>query len=234
MVMNLQSLVKNMESKACPAHAAILRKYMKSGLVFWGLRMPVIKQLVRDSLRHGRGTRLKELYPGLKRLWKSGVFEQMMAAIYILERFRREFDGTTWHLLDEWIDGIDNWALCDGLGILRVNMIDHDRKKLDILLEWTKSPNMWRRRSAAVSLLKLKRLNSTLTIKNIEPVIKSLLYDTKGYNDKKEFFIQKAIGWLLRSYGDSEPEAVLRFVDKHRKSMSNLAIREATRKIKKS
>ena len=46
-------------------------------------------------------------------MWLSGNFEQMAACIFILEKFQKTFDRKTWELLDNWIDQIDNWALCD-------------------------------------------------------------------------------------------------------------------------
>jgi len=226
-----QSLVKNLESKSDSKQAEIGKKYMKSQLVFYGLKIPMIRKLVSDFLKYNKNISIKQFYPGLNKLWKSHVFDQMAAALFILEKFTKEFDETTWKLLDKWIDDLDNWTLCDWMCTLRVKMVDQDRQKLTLLMEWTHSPHMWRRRSAIISTLKLKRFNTSLKVNDIEPLILSLLEDRPAFGNKKEFFIQKAIGWLLRSYGDFEPEAVLTFANTHRDQMSPLAYREATRKL---
>ena len=46
-----------------------------------------------------------------------------------------------------------------------------------------------------------------------------------------EFFIRKAIGWVLRDTGRKRPELVGDFVREHRHLMSPLTYREATRKL---
>jgi 3-methyladenine DNA glycosylase AlkD len=230
--MDIESLMKNLESKADPKQAEIVRKYMKSQLKFYGLKIPMIRKLVADFIKYERDITLIKLYPKLQKLWKSHVFELMAAALFILEKLEKEFDESTWELLDRWIDDLDNWALCDWMCTLRVKMVDHDKeRKLTLLMEWTQSSNMWRRRSAIISTLKLKRFNTALKLKDVEPLIISLLEDEKRHDNRKEFFIQKAIGWLLRSYGDFEPDATLTFANAHRHQMSNLAYREATRKL---
>jgi len=230
---SLDAFARNLESKQDPKNAEFVKKYMKSRLRFYGLKIPMVRKLVSDFIKHNPKTTPKELYPGLNRLWNSRVFEQMAAAIFILEKFSKDFDETTWKLMDGWIDGLDNWALCDWLCSLRVKMADKDRKKLTLLMEWTETPYLWRRRSAIISTLKLKRFNTTLKLDDIRPLLLSLMKDRHGYGDRKEFFIQKAIGWLLRSYGDFEPRAVLTFANTHRSHMSPLAYREATRKLQK-
>jgi 3-methyladenine DNA glycosylase AlkD len=49
--------------------------------------------------------------------------------------------------------------------------------------------------------------------------------------DEKEFFIRKAIGWSLREYAKTDPEAVAGFAIEHRDRLSGLSFREATKHI---
>ena len=48
---------------------------------------------------------------------------------------------------------------------------------------------------------------------------------------EKEFFIRKAIGWALRDYARTAPDAVGRFVTDHREELSGLSYREATKHL---
>jgi 3-methyladenine DNA glycosylase AlkD len=48
-----------------------------------------------------------------------------------------------------------------------------------------------------------------------------------------DFFIRKAIGWALREYAKTDPDAVRTFVARHRGTLSGLSAREALRNIHK-
>ena len=48
---------------------------------------------------------------------------------------------------------------------------------------------------------------------------------------EREFFIRKAIGWALREYAKTDPDAVRRFVLDNREVWSGLTYREATKHL---
>ena len=47
----------------------------------------------------------------------------------------------------------------------------------------------------------------------------------------RDFFVRKAIGWALRQYAYTDPEAVSRYVSRHRDALSPLSVREATKHL---
>ena len=47
--------------------------------------------------------------------------------------------------------------------------------------------------------------------------------------DQTEFFINKAIGWALRDYSKTNPEWAARFIEKNKKRMAELSIKEASK-----
>ena len=86
--------------------------------------------------------------------------------------------------------------------------------------KWIKSNNVWLQRSALLFQLKYK---TALDTDLLDFTINSLL-------DTKEFFINKAIGWILREYSKNNPQWVINFVEKTK--LSALSKREALRLIK--
>ena len=46
-----------------------------------------------------------------------------------------------------------------------------------------------------------------------------------------DFFVRKAIGWALRQYARTEPEAVAGYVARHQDRLSPLSVREATKHL---
>ena len=83
--------------------------------------------------------------------------------------------------------------------------------------KWLDSQNIWLQRSAVLFQLKYKNdLDTellTLIIKSLQP--------------SNEFFINKAIGWILREYSRSNPAWVQDFVAQNQ--LSKLSAREALR-----
>ena len=51
---------------------------------------------------------------------------------------------------------------------------------------------------------------------------------------EKEFFIRKAIGWVLREYAKTAPDALSEFVFANRDVWSGLTFREATKHLVRS
>tara|TARA_B100001250_G_C19651370_1_gene722823 strand:- start:98 stop:778 length:681 start_codon:yes stop_codon:yes gene_type:complete len=95
-------------------------------------------------------------------------------------------------------------------------------KKIDYQIEkWMMLNNIWLQRSCLIFQLKHKeKLNTKLLQKIIKPLLGS-----------KEFFINKAIGWILREYSKTNQAWVINFVEKT--ELHNLTRREALKFIKK-
>lgn len=85
--------------------------------------------------------------------------------------------------------------------------------------KWIASENSWLQRSAILFQLKYK---SNLDTELLEKIINSL-------NETNEFFINKAIGWILREYSRTNPNWVIAFVKKT--TLINLSKKEALRLI---
>ncbi len=86
--------------------------------------------------------------------------------------------------------------------------------------KWIASNNIWLQRSAILSQLNYK---DELDTDFLSYVINSLL-------GSKEFFINKAIGWILRNYSRVNPKWVVEFVEKT--NLNNLSRKEALRLMK--
>ncbi|QRM90667.1 DNA alkylation repair protein [Lacinutrix sp. WUR7] len=89
----------------------------------------------------------------------------------------------------------------------------------EVIYSFSKHENMWLNRSVLLFQLGYK-----------EKTDAALLFQLcLEHKESKEFFIQKAIGWTLREYEKSNPEAVLKFVQNH--ILAPLSHREAIRNI---
>ena len=81
--------------------------------------------------------------------------------------------------------------------------------------KWMASGNFWLQRTALLFQLKYKKETD---VELMSDLIKRLA-------GEKEFFIRKAIGWVLREYSKTDPEIVINFVENQQ--LSNLSRTEA-------
>ena len=89
------------------------------------------------------------------------------------------------------------------------------------MLAWSKSANIWKRRTSIICQLGFKeQTDLDLLYACIEPSL-----------DSKEFFLRKAIGWALRQYAWTDPTEIKRYVCKNRLRLSNLSVREALKNV---
>ena len=118
-------------------------------------------------------------------------------------------------LTKSWWDTIDHLDKIVGDIALR------DERVNEILLNWSLDKNIWIRRVAINhQILRKEKTNVEL----LEQII------INNFN-QKEFFINKAIGWSLRDYSKTNPKWVIDFIKRHKNSMNNLSIREASKYI---
>jgi 3-methyladenine DNA glycosylase AlkD len=102
-------------------------------------------------------------------------------------------------------------------------MKKHPREMKKEMRAWSKSEDLWKRRSSILCQLRLKEeTDLELLYACIEESIGS-----------KEFFLRKAIGWVLRDLAWRDPEQVIRYVKKRKNELSGLSKREALKNVLK-
>ena len=113
------------------------------------------------------------------------------------------------------------WDTIDHLDTIVGDIALRDERVNEILLNWSLDENIWIRRVAIDhQILRKEKTNTEL----LEQII------INNFN-QKEFFINKAIGWSLRDYSKTNPKWVRDFIKRHKNSMNNLSIREASKYI---
>lgn len=110
-----------------------------------------------------------------------------------------------------WWDSVDNFYKY----YTEISSKNIDIEK--VMLQYSISDNLWLRRVAIChQLLRKEKINTQL--------LETIILNNLG---TKEFFINKAIGWVLRDYSKTNPVWVKNFIEKHREKLSKLSIREA-------
>src|SRR5260370_23280405 len=126
-------------------------------------------------------------------------------------------------MYDELIVSGAWWDYVDDIASHRVGPILRDypatmRRKM---LDWSKSNNLGKRRTAILCQLGFKaETDLELLYTCIEPS-----------SGSREFFLQKAIGWALRQYAWTDSAEIKKYVRFNRARLSALSCREALKNI---
>jgi len=219
-----RELVQDLEAAGSRPRAEQERRYLKSHLTFLGVPVPVIRRQATAFARgHGHLDR-----PGLRRLtqalWSTDVHEARSLGIAICERridVLRPAD-LTW--LIALVNRANTWAHVDWLAIKVIGGLVARTPRLEAKLPaWARHRNFWVRRTAVLALHD-QLIAGAGDFDRFARIAASLL-------DEREFFIRKAIGWVLRSTARKTPARTIAFVERHASEMAGVTFREATRNL---
>lgn len=223
-----QKLVRIFSKNKNTGEAKLMKKYMRDKFEFFGLKSPVRKTLAQECLK----TKLagpQEIRDLAKILWAKSQRElQYFMIDYLIKHFKvfgeesAEFKANmdcVKHLLTtkSWWDSVDMLSFNIVGGLVQ----KHPMLGKRVMENWINDDNMWLRRAAILHQLKYKKQTDE----------EMLFRFCSARAHEKEFFIQKSIGWALRSYAFTNDSAVKKFLSKHKKDLSKLSFKEAAKHL---
>ena len=200
------SLENSYAEKRNPENAFFMAKYMKNNFLFFGIktddRRKIFKEIWKENQNevslHAREIALelyskpeRELhYCGIEILLKSLKKSYKKEDIKLIEKLI---------LTNSWWDSVDTIAKY----ILGQYLLELPLETKNTVNRFSNSENMWLNRSAILFQLGYKEKTNFDLLKEI----------CEKHQNSKEFFIQKAIGWALREYAKTNPEAVKNYIN---------------------
>ena len=198
------------------------RAYLKSDLRFYGATVPDVRRVAREYVRAHPDLDRRALRAAAEELYGSDVHELRSAAIAVLAARRASLEERDLPWLIDLVDASDTWAHVDWLAVSVIgDVIGRHPSALRWLRVWANQRSLWIRRTAVLAQLDpLKRGAGDWTL--FTRIAASLLRE-------KEFFIRKAIGWVLRETSKQRPAIVFEFLRAHRGDVSGLTLREGAK-----
>jgi 3-methyladenine DNA glycosylase AlkD len=143
-----------------------------------------------------------------------------MASVELLDLRSELLVPTDMALLERLIRESRTWALVDGLAAsVAGSLVERFPEVGAMLDDWSTDADLWVRRSSLLALLGPIRRGSG-------DFARFSRY-ADGMLGEKEFFIRKAIGWVLREAGKKQPELVYAWLLPRAQRASGLTVREA-------
>ena len=222
----LPKLRKALRQAGDPAKAPIMRAYMKSTMPYHGVPTPVLRQVCKTIFADMPFPTAPRWRSQVLYLWRNARFrEERYAALLLAGDKRAQAFQTpsTMKMYEEFVTTGAWWDYVDDIASHRVGPIlrDHPARMRRMMLTWSKSDNLWKRRTAILCQLGFKaETDLELLYACIAPSLES-----------REFFLQKAIGWALRQYAWTDGGEVKKYVRLNHTRLSALSRREALKNI---
>jgi 3-methyladenine DNA glycosylase AlkD len=218
----LLTLRRELRRVAQPEKARPMQAYMKSNMPYHGVPTPIADKVFKSVFASLEFSTSESWRNAILHIWRNARYREERYAAIALARHRRFAAYQTLETLPmyeemivtgAWWDFVDTIA-AHGIGPLLQTYKSRMRRTM---LRWSRSPDMWKRRSSILCQLTFKKeTDLKLLYACIEPSI-----------DSTEFFLRKAIGWALRQYAWTDPDEVRRYVQENLDRISPLSRREA-------
>lgn len=195
---------KKFEEARDPEKALSMERYMKGKFPFMGIQTPARRRIATGLNKGLDALTREEMLEHVAHFWKKDEREYQYYGMDFLIKNRglllkEDLDFLRQLITDKsWWDTVDIIA-SQAVGALALS---HPGLQGEELAAWSKSENIWLCRTSLLFQLKFK-----------ERTDEELLYAFIRRNaEKRDFFIEKAIGWTLREYSKTNPESVSRFI----------------------
>ncbi|WP_063784954.1 DNA alkylation repair protein [Streptomyces sp. TP-A0356] len=218
-------LTAGLRAAGDPQTAEGAKQYLKSDLLHYGVRLPVIRKLVADAVRANGRLAHPQLVACTRALWRPEVHESRIAASILLERHVHVLRREDTALLEELLRDSRTWALVDLLaGSVAGRLLLREPAVVDVYRRWAAEEHQWIRRSGVLAFL--VPVGDEEGFSRYWPVFTEigdpLLEDPR-------FFVRKALGWVLRQASKKHPAEVYAWFRPRADRSSGVTVREAVR-----
>jgi 3-methyladenine DNA glycosylase AlkD len=213
----------SLDARANPEKAAGMQAYMKTDMPFFGVQKPGRVGILRDIKSRFAPRTHAEYLESAAALWELPHREEKYLAQGFAVAFPRHIVPDSLPLYRRFIVEGAWWDFVDETAthMIRELVMSHPEEIWPVVEGWVVGENMWLRRAAILCQVGAKTSTDS----------DRLFSFCTGRAHESEFFIRKAIGWALRDYARTDPDAVARFVTDHRAELSPLSVREASKHI---
>jgi len=216
----LAAVIASYRGAADAQVAAAQRAYMRDQFPYLGISTPERRKLTRDAVWGTPHPGTNDCAELALRCWELSEREFRYFAVDYLVANVKYCDSTLLPTLRTLITTDSWWDTIDPLATRVVGpLVAADPNLVATMDAWVRDENLWIARTAILHQLHYKAVTN-----------ENRLFEYCSLQaGHKDFFIRKAIGWALREYAYTAPDAVRAFLE--REKFSPLSVREASKHL---
>lgn len=219
-------LIAALELLADDNRAVNEKRYLKSpeSMRHIGVKVPLIRKEAKAYVKSHKEMSRDELLALSEELWSREIHESRMLAIELLNASPKLLTVEDVALIEQMIDQSHTWAYVDNLSINTMGgLLKRFPEIASTLDQWSEHGNFWLRRAAMLSLL--------IPLRTGKGDFDRFSRYADMMLDEKEFFIRKAIGWILREVSKKRPELTFEWLKERAHRCAVLTVREGSRNL---
>ncbi|MDH2390657.1 DNA alkylation repair protein [Streptomyces sp. HNM0663] len=207
---------------ADPARAADMSRYMKHVAPFLGIAAPERRALSRTVLENTPRPAEADCAAVALRCWRLPEREYHYFAADYLRRHAGRCSPGLLPVVRTLITRVPWWDTVDLLAAHVVGpLVRADPQLVPVMDDWIEHDDLWLVRGALLHQLRSGQ----------DTDAGRLFRHCLRRSGHPDFFIRKAIGWALREYARTDPEAVRAFVAGAHDRLAPLSVREAVKNL---
>lgn len=220
--MDVVELRQALEDVADPDQAPEMAAYMKNKFTYLGIKAGARRQASKPILSAAKKQDPGPLLDTVEALWSEPEREFHYVGMDAIRAGAKNLRSGDLPRIRSLIEKTPWWDTVDSLAIHTVGtMVRSHPELVEVMDEWAESDDVWIARTAILHQLMYKEHTDT----------NRLFAYCEMRMDHPDFFMRKAIGWALRHYARTDPDAVRSFVAKNVDDLSGLSKREALKNL---
>ena len=199
------------------------KAYLKSDFDFLGVAAKPLRAVARAFLADHSEIDRDALLRLVQALWQRPVFDLKAVAVALLERRSNVLASSDVELVEYLLRRSHTWALVDWLCTkVAAPVVERELEMTTAVLKrWSRDEDFWIRRASMLAQLPALRAGAG--------DFELFASFASGMVGEKEFFIRKAIGWVLRDLSKKRPNLAFDFLLDHVNEVSGLTLREGSK-----
>lgn len=221
-VLDIELLRASLATHADADRGGQMAAYMKGHFPFLGVATKERRSAASWAKRAADAAGAEDIVAFAHRCWLEPEREFQYVGADLLGRNVVKLEPRHLADLERLVSTKSWWDTVDALASWSVGGLVAAHPELGARMDvWVRSENLWIARTAILHQLRYKAATDT------DRLFRFVLERC----DDTEFFIRKALGWALRQYAHTDPDAVSTFVTEHGERLSGLTRREALKNI---